>query len=709
LKEFQLPTKSRFPGGWFAAGRPVGPSAKGVPNLPPILLDRAINRARHEDKWYYGANEQGARSTVTVGDKKLSFADGHPGVKGEIHSMLAASDKLFVVTLEGDVYCFGARAGQRRVYENQPRALPRPKDDRRDEAERLLQNTGIRHGHALVLGLRDGRLVEELVHQSELSIIGVDADADKVSALRRRLDDAGWYGTRVSLLVANPMLAGFPPYLASLVVSERERGPISEENRGFTEALYRSLRPYGGTACFSVPKGEREDLAGKLRGRKLPGAGVKTAGDLVLLSRQGPLAGSTDYTGGWSSLDTRVRAPLGVLWFGDSVARFKRAPPPMFVGGIMISHDKIWRNWITGKRPPYALTEPAYMDVYTGRLMSSREPALAKASLPTLDIHTPQPNQYHPPTQKDPWNPKPPVVGERVNPLTGTVEPRAIYKTYGCDGGNDYGILFTVRSGNAAFYEKQLESGVVNISGLRSGCTNSVIPACGVLNVPYFYEGCTCSYPLPVGLAMVSMPEEYEQWAVWGKCRVGPVQRVGINLGAPGDRVTRDGTLWLDYPSVGGPSPEVAVHTEPEEPDVFYRHSLWIEGGRGWPWVAASGVQGLTSLTITGLRQTTFTVRLYFAEPAPIEPAARVFDVALQGRRVLESFDVVREAGGPMISVVKELQNIESRGRLTVTFTPRKGKPLLCGVEAVAGHLEVGKLPLLFPRQVAGSGPPNSR
>ena len=37
------------------------------------------------------------------------------------------------------------------------------------------------------------------------------------------------------------------------------------------------------------------------------------------------------------------------------------------------------------------------------------------------------------------------------------------------------------------------------------------------------------------------------------------IQRIGLNLGAPGDRMTEAGTLWLDYPVVGGPSPSSAT------------------------------------------------------------------------------------------------------------------------------------------------------
>ena len=60
-----------------------------------------------------------------------------------------------------------------------------------------------------------------------------------------------------------------------------------------------------------------------------------------------------------------------------------------------------------------------------------------------------------------------------------------------------------MRSGTPAYYDKTLESGTVFLSGPRSGCTNSIIPSGGLMNVPYFYEGCTCSYPLPTAMALI--------------------------------------------------------------------------------------------------------------------------------------------------------------------------------------------------------------
>jgi hypothetical protein len=48
----------------------------------------------------------------------------------------------------------------------------------------------------------------------------------------------------------------------------------------------------------------------------------------------------------------------------------------------------------------------------------------------------------------------------------------------------------------------------------------------------------------------------------------------------------------------------------------------------------------------------------------------RVFDVLLQGNRVLQDFDVVRESGGRYRAVVKEFRGVRVRGKLNVEFRP---------------------------------------
>jgi hypothetical protein len=240
-----------------------------------------------------------------------------------------------------------------------------------------------------------------------------------------------------------------------------------------------------------------------------------------------------------------------------------------------------------------------------------------------------------------------------------------------------------MRSGTPAFYDKRLESGTFNIAGPRSGCTNSVIPACGVLNVPYFYEGCTCSYPLPVGLALVSRSPEHEQWSSWGPGPSENIRRVGINFGAPGDRVSPKGTLWLDVPSRGGPSPAVEVSLEPKTAVPFYHHSLFVEGGTGWPWVVASGIKGAEVIHIKGLKAGTATVRLYFADPDYHESNQRIFDVALNGEMVANALDVALLAGGRLKGLVQSYPNIEIGQELHIRLKAHQGETVLSGVEIV--------------------------
>ena len=254
-----------------------------------------------------------------------------------------------------------------------------------------------------------------------------------------------------------------------------------------------------------------------------------------------------------------------------------------------------------------------------------------------------------------------------------------------------------MRSATPAFYDKRIESGTITIAGPRSGCTNSIIPANGVLNMPYFYEGCTCSYPLPSGAALVSMPQTFEQWTAWGKGAPNPIVRIGVNLGAPGDRMTHGGTLFLDYPSVGGPSPEIKIQTQPVAPDYFYHHSLFIRDGQGWPWVCASGAQGMTSLRLTGLKPGKFTVRLYFVEPEHTTAGARVFDVALQGEPVLANFDIFAAAQGKMKCMVKEFPGVQLDGDCTLSFTEHQGQSLLSGIELVSAGMPLDTLPEIEP------------
>ena len=119
--------------------------------------------------------------------------------------------------------------------------------------------------------------------------------------------------------------------------------------------------------------------------------------------------------------------------------------------------------------------------------------------------------------------------------------------------------LLTFRSAAAGYFDLANDGGTGNWGGFRSSCTANLVAADGVLNAPDYTRTCTCSYQNQCSLALVPMPD-VETWTFNPIPSSGQrVRRLGINFGAPGDRKADDGTLWLDFPSVGGPSPDVPL------------------------------------------------------------------------------------------------------------------------------------------------------
>jgi outer membrane protein assembly factor BamB len=277
-----------------------------------------------------------------------------------------------------------------------------------------------------------------------------------------------------------------------------------------------------------------------------------------------------------------------------------------------------------------------------------------------------------------------------TNPLTGNTMPWRYERTYGCGYHIACENLLTFRSSAAAYYDLLTDGGTGHFGGLKSSCSPNLIAADGILNAPEYTRTCICSYQNQTSLALIHMPD-VEVWTTFQKLEIdGPIQRVGINLGASGDRRAEDGALWLEYPVVGGASPDIEIAITPETPKWFLRHASQMEDEER-RWVGASGAEGISSVRL-GLSQRahaerSYLVRLYFAEPQNIGDRDRIFNVALQGRTVLEDFDIAKEAGGPMKTVVKEFGGIKVKDDLVVALTPSPQMgpatvgPVLCGVE----------------------------
>lgn len=826
-------------------------------------------------------------------------------VDGTTRGILAADNRLFVVTKEGGIHCFGADAAGAVAPPKGTNAVAwPPADPWTARAQEILEVSRQREGYCLVLGAGSGRLMEELVRQSPLTVIGIDPSAGTVEALRARWDRMGVPAARLSLRVGAIGSAGFPPYLANLITSE-DLASAGTNAPALVAAAFRSLRPYGGEICLSgrhLPWLQREIEAGHLTN-----AEVAISGEYTLLTRVGALPGAADWTHQYAdagntafSRDRLVQAPLGLLWFGGAsnegvLPRHGHGPTEQVIDGRLIiegpdqfratdiytgrvlweaalpgigasfkttihqpganhmgsnyasatngmyvcrgsdclrldpatgrtlasfalpdhasfAHVVVWRDQLIVASDPFSFASPALvgasnwedtcsrklvaLDRYSGRVRWSRtaanafhhntiavgsnrifcidrlppgesdgvslggfhpaEPAapfrllaldartgqevwsttrdvfgtwlgyseqhdvLLQSGRKTKDMPFGEPTgrliAYHAGSGQVMWDKTNGVAdgvyalcGDmvlmqssrggagldlrtgaawmRTDPLTGERAPWGWMRQYGCNSAVASANLLTFRSGAAGYYDLLRGGGTGNLGGFKSGCSSSLIVAGGVLNAPDYTRTCICDYQLQTSLGLIHMPEA-EMWTYGAASQPsGAIHRVGINFGAPGNRMSDSGTLWLEYPPVGGPSPTgiVAVAGAPR----YFRHHAARHETESLAWVTGSGAIGATAVTlgIGNAAPVPYMVRLFFAEPEGKKAGERVFDVKLQGRKVLSGFDIVREAGSGGGGVAQTFPGILIGRDLAIELIPVAGNPVICGVEVVAGSL----------------------
>ncbi len=306
-------------------------------------------------------------------------------VNDVVERLVAANEKLFAVTLDGRIMAFGGA----KVEPNRILDIPAPAAVRQastEEAGSILEKTGVSEGYALFYGIGNGDLLEALACNSELNIIAVDEDAAIVEEMRRRFDETGLYGKRISVLPGDPLTLKAQSYMATLTIVNI---PVTSE---VLEALCDSVRPYGGKLVIGMSTGWSSSLSSvmadfhnngsftsesininnnihtttKLNKSNGESGGIRTSDStMIILTREGPLDGSAPFTHNVGDIantgktdDELVKPPLGVLWFGgelsnvDVLPRHGHGPPPQVIGG---------RLFIEG------LDKLTCIDVYTGR------------------------------------------------------------------------------------------------------------------------------------------------------------------------------------------------------------------------------------------------------------------------------------------------------------------------------------------------------
>ncbi|HHK41870.1 MAG TPA: hypothetical protein ENJ50_05565, partial [Planctomycetaceae bacterium] len=291
-------------------GKEVGPEVNQIANAFPYAFIGA------GDVRIAGGDGTIAAFRVKDG-KRIWLAS----VDGRAWSLAVAGDRLFVSTDTGQISCFRHHAENSEpaeVLRTTPVAGHEDDPQRyRQAAKWILDHSGVRRGYCLVLNSGNGHLACSLARQSKLQIIAVESDPALVAASRKRIDEYGLYGTRVSVHhVPDVSVLPYTDYMFNLIVDARIVDGKSVE---CLDDWRRLQRPYGGVVVTAMkPEG---------------------------IHRRGPLTGAGDWTHLYAnasntacSNDERVEGPLQLQWFGrpgpqQMVDRHHRTMAPLWKAG----------------------------------------------------------------------------------------------------------------------------------------------------------------------------------------------------------------------------------------------------------------------------------------------------------------------------------------------------------------------------------------
>ena len=295
---------------------------------------------------------------VTSGGDRIATVNADNGepiwsteVDEAAYGLAVSNGRLFVSTASGAIHCFSGKSEVEPIV-RRPLEVDMPfegADEIARTAAEILRKAGVTEGYCVDLGCGDGHLAYELARQSDLYVVGIDADPDNVAAARRKLSDAGMYGVRVTVHEGDPAKTHLPKYFANLVVS---RLSLSD-GPGVVDAaeVSRLQRPFGGVVCL----GDSDSLTASTRGA-LEGAGEWTH----MYSNPANTLCSTD----------SIKGPLTAVWFRDVdlnlPQRHGRGPSPLFHEGRLFAEglDELIAVDAYNGRPLWRFEQKGILDAY---------------------------------------------------------------------------------------------------------------------------------------------------------------------------------------------------------------------------------------------------------------------------------------------------------------------------------------------------------
>lgn len=243
-------------------------------------------------------------------------------IDGTVRGLAASDGCLVASTDKGIISCFANEPPPEK--EDTPPAVEKTTTastyDYQSAARKILEKTDVKTGICIDLGANNAQLALELARQSKFQIYVIMQEADKAATARHMLHDAGVYGSRVAVHLADPIKTHYSKNFANLVVCssslEKEMSPqLLQEAR-------RLQRPYGGQLCHGPLDKMQVETKDELKG-----------------------AGSwthqySNATNTVNSDDEIVKGPLKMYWYRDMdfqiPNRHGQGPAPLVNRGVMV-------------------------------------------------------------------------------------------------------------------------------------------------------------------------------------------------------------------------------------------------------------------------------------------------------------------------------------------------------------------------------------
>ncbi|MCH9790303.1 MAG: PQQ-binding-like beta-propeller repeat protein, partial [Planctomycetes bacterium] len=243
-------------------------------------------------------------------------------IEGTVRGLAASDECLVASTDQGVICCFANKTPPEQ--EETPPAVKKTKAastfDYQSAAKEIVEKTDVKTGICIDLGANNAQLALELARLSKFQIYVVMQDADKAATAREMLHDAGVYGSRVAVHLADPNQTPYSKNFANLIVcSSSLQNQMSPK---LLKEARRLQRPYGGQLC----QGPLEKMQVETK-TELKGAGSWTHQ-------------YSNATNTVNSDDEIVKGPLKMYWYRDMdfqiPNRHGQGPAPLVNRGVMV-------------------------------------------------------------------------------------------------------------------------------------------------------------------------------------------------------------------------------------------------------------------------------------------------------------------------------------------------------------------------------------